>query len=339
MVNVEVIAKYDLERSVWQYVPKRTSHGTSLAFASFKEIVKYEYEGTNYIIISDGSKLEDYSKNLKKVKESALHAKTVIDYFKSKNDNYSIKLLFLDGDAPIIEDAKALAYYIDYLAMRHSTKSITIIGQSKTSLLNLYLPTFFRNDETFKKINIINMAAPYLGTKIVSPNIIYPEVKHVIKEKFKDGILSDKIYEEFIKMYKKNISNSHINNDIAVENGLSDDMLNYYDSNFIKNCLCLKNIESISKVNHFQNFVTGIDNKTLYDSINELYPLGIGLCISNDLFFDGKSDGVVYTKDQYLVDEYIGKSIRLKSSHHSVLGNPKSLKIVLEHVNDIIEKK
>lgn len=115
--------------------------------------------------------------------EKEVRMDNVIKHYQSKNGNYDIRLFLMDADAPIIEDARLLAKYIDSLAEEESTNSINIIGLSKCSAMNIYIPRFYKSSKSYIKTNMYNIAAPYNGTKLASPLIFYPEVKKLIISK------------------------------------------------------------------------------------------------------------------------------------------------------------
>lgn len=127
--------------------------------------------------------------------------------------------------------------------------------------------------------------------------------------------------------------------DIAIPNGIPSSKFEVYDESFIKNIFSDSNTKSIKKIMSFKNIVTGIDNNTLKEAIKTMNFTGIGLCILDDLFFENKSDGMVYTKDQRIVEDILNiKSYKLKSSHHDVNSNIRVVNDVLSIVDDTIEE-
>lgn len=243
----------------------------------------------------------------------------------------------MDADAPIIEDAKYLANYIDHLASLPTTNSINLIGLSKCSVMNFYIPRFFTNASTFAKTNIYNVATPYEGTKLASPLIFYPEVKKVISSKISNEKLSNLIYNKIIAMYESISSNSHMDYDIAIQGGIPDSRQNVYDESFIKDVFSKENIDAVKKVNSFKNFVTGIDDNTLKEAMLTANPVGIGMCIINDMFFNKQSDGMVYISSQRKVEEVlVKKSYKLVSAHHDIASNKRVFNDILYVVDDTI---
>ena len=144
---INVFAKWDLKTGTWNKNPVLNEYGRSFAIASYETIINNN-DGIDYIIVDQGSRVEDHSKDFYNIKEREVRIDNVIKHYKKCNGNYDIKLFLMDADAPIIEDAKLFAQYIDYLASLLATKSINIIGLSKCSVMNFYVPSFFKNSNT-----------------------------------------------------------------------------------------------------------------------------------------------------------------------------------------------
>lgn len=338
MGTIDVFAKWDLEHSMWINNPDIEQHGRSFAIANYEPIINSN-EKTNYIIFTHGSRVEDHSKDYKSIEDKKVGIKNIIDYYAQKNGNYDIKLFLMDADAPIIEEAKLFAQYIEHLASLPTTNSINIIGLSKCCIMNFYVPRFFINPTTSSKVNIYNVAGPYDGTKLASPLVFYPEVKQVLLSKIKNERLATSIYNELIKVYEGISSNSHMDYDIAIPGGVPENKRHLYDESFIRNVFCDENVNAIKGIASFHNFLTGIDDKTLREAILTANFTGIGLCVLNDLFFDKKSDGMIYVSSQQKVDDVVGiKSHKLTSAHHDVASNPRVLKDILSTVHEAIEE-
>ncbi len=338
MGEIKVFGKWDLEKGIWIQKPDSKFYGRSFAIANYDKIINNDKK-INYIIFAHGSRVEDHSKNFIDIKEKEAGIKNIIDHYKQANENYDIKLFLMDADAPIIEDAKYFAKYIDHLASLPTTNSINIIGLSKCSILCFYVPRFFSNQNSFTKTNIFNIAAPYEGTKLASPLVFYPEVKKVISSKIKNEKLADSIYNRLINIYEGISSNSHMDYDIAIPGGIPDSKKDVYDESFIKNVFSDENVDSIKKLNSFKNFLTGIDNNTLKEAISTMNLAGIGLCILNDVFFNKQSDGMVYVSSQQKVDDFLEiKSNKLVSAHHDVASNKRVFSDVLHVVDDTIDE-
>ena len=336
MGEIKVFGKWDLEKGVWIQKPDPKFFGRSFAIANYDRVINND-EKINYIIFTHGSRVEDHSKNSVDIKEKEAGIKNIIEHYKQGNDNYDIKLFLMDADAPIVEDAKYFAKYLDYLASLPTTNSVNIIGLSKCSVMNFYVPRFFENPSTYTKTNIFNVAAPYEGTKLASPLVFYPEVKKVISSKIRNEKLADMIYNKLINIYEGISSNSHMDYDIAIPGGIPDSKKMVYDESLIKNIFSDENVNAVKRLNSFKNFLTGIDDNTLKEAISTMNLGGIGLCILNDMFFNKQSDGMVYVDSQRKVESVLDiKSDKLVSAHHDVNTNKRVINDLLWIVDDTI---
>lgn len=330
MGTIDIFAKWDLEKNDWTQSDNLKDIGRSFAIASYKRIIN-DNGKTNYIIIDQGSRVENHSKDFSNIKETEVRIDNVISHYERCNGNYDIKLFLMDADAPIIEDAKLFAKYVESLALLPNTNSVNIIGLSKCSVMNFYVPRFFKNRETFKKTNVYNIASPYEGTKFASIKIFYPE----IREKFRSKSLSNLIIK---KAYEGISSNSHMDYDIAIPGGIPEEKLHLYDENFIKNVFCTDNVEAVKRLNSFKNILTSIDSSVIKEAIMTGNKQGILMCIFNEMFFEGKSDGMVLTSSQRKVEDVLDiKSYSIKS-HHDVNSNIRAFNEVLGIVDDTIDE-
>ena len=330
MGTIDIFAKWNLEKNEWVQSSDLKDRGRSFAIASYKRIIN-DNGKINYIIIDQGSRVEDHSKDFSTIKETEVRIDNVIRHYERCNGNYDIKLFLMDADAPIIEDAKLFAKYVESLALLPDTNSVNIVGLSKCSVMNFYVPRFFKNRETFKKTNVYNIASPYEGTKFASPKIFYPEIKRVFKSDIVCNILVKNVYE-------KKSSNSHMDYDIAIPGGIPDERIHLYDENFIKNVFCTDNVEAVKRLNSFKNILTSIDSEVRKEAIITGNLYGIALCLFDKRFFDGKSDGMVYTSSQKKVEDVLDiKSYSIKS-HHDVNSNIRAFNEVLGIVDDTIDE-
>lgn len=343
MGTIEIVGKWDLDENNWVRQPLPCDYGRSLAFGKYKNLINNCYRGVNYIILAHGSRVEDHSNDFTHINESKVGINKIINYFENSNKNVIIKLFLMDADAPIKEDARFLANYVDMLSSNENTDSVNIVGISKGGAMSFNLAKYLKNDLSFKKTNIYTVATPFNGTKLASPKIFYPELKGLISSKIGDNKLADLVYNNLISIYEKTSSNSHMDYDIAMLDGIYEDKLQLYDKSLIENMFSLKNLSSILKINSYKNIVTGIDNKTLKEAFRTLNFTGIGLCILNDLFMDKKSDGMVMTSSQRLVEYKLCrkdfKSQILESSHHDVTSNNRVISDLLHIIDDTINEQ
>jgi len=337
---VETLAKYDSEKNVWRTPISNYEIGRSFSFATYDIIKNNDTDEFNYIIIARGSRLENHSKNFGEVKDTKAGVDKMIDYLKTRKNNYVVKFFLMDADAPIKEDALFLAKYVDTLAFNPKVKTINLIGLSKCGTMNFYVPKYFNNINSFKKTNIYTIAAPFEGTKMASPKFVYRDIRNIITSKLGDNELSNIVSNKIVSIYEGISSNSHMDYDIAMPNGVPDNKLEFYDSSFIKDMFSKDNLEAIKKVKLYKNFVTGIDDKTLKEAIKTCNFNGIGLCILDDLIFNKTSDGMVTVETQKKVESYIDtKSHKLESAHHDVMTNKRVVNDICYVVDEVINEQ
>lgn len=335
MGTIDIFAKWDLEKNVWSQSDNLKDIGRSFAIASYKRIIN-DNGKINYIIIDQGSRIENHSKDFSTIKETEVRIDNVIRHYERSNGNYDIKLFLMDADAPIIEEAKLFANYVELLASLPDTNSVNIVGLSKCSVMNFYVPRFFKNSETFKKTNVYNIASPYEGTKMASPLVFYPEIRRLVASKVNNEKLAQNISNKLVNIYEGISSNSHMDYDIAIPGGIPEEKLHLYDENFIKEVFCTDNVEAIKRLNSFKNILTSIDSSVRKEAIMTGNFYGIALCLFDKMFFEGKSDGMVYTSSQRKVEDVLDiKSYSIKS-HHDVNSNIRAFNEVLGIVDDTI---
>lgn len=338
MAQINIIAKWNLQKNRWT-IPEKEEYGKSFSYATYDTIINdINNDKINYIIIANGTRLEQHTKDNETLTEKELLINHVIKQLKKQNENYEILTLFVDSDAPLIEEAKFFAKFIDTLSIYDTTQTINIISVSKCGTMSFYVPNFFQNEESFQKTSIHNIAVPYKGTKFASPSIIFSEVKSFLKAKLGNNELSRFSYDLLLKMYTDISSNSHMDYDIAIPGGVPIELQEKYDRNFIKNIFSDGNIEAIKKLNLFKNYTTEIDEKTFFEALFSLNFKGMGLCLFNEFFFHGKSDGLTSLHSQKTVESVLDiESKHLKSTHHDVTSIPKVYDIILDEITASIQ--
>ena len=275
-------------------------------------------------------------------------------------------MYYMDKDAPIVEDAKKVASFIDLLNADGNTKSVTLLSLSKGCCLATYVPRFIKKEDSLKKLNVINVAAPYEGTIMASPRIFYPMMKKLFCN-------NETIYKIFKNVYESISSNSHMDYDIAIKDGIclqsyntfSNEFYNefdfnkilnnkellklikemtnspykYYDSSFIRDIFSKENMDALSSAKSFTNITTGIDKDTLGNQIKAFNLVGIALCLLNKLFLEGKGDGLVKTSSEKLIEDYLDiESIHIPSMHHDI-ASTKEFDKVLKITHDVITRR
>ncbi len=337
MGTIEHFAKWNKKTKQWEK-PRFEDLGHCFSIADYDTIINNPGEKINYIIIASGSRLERNTKEYLKIDEKIYRIDNVIEHYKHQKGNYHIQCFFIDKDAPIIESSKKFAEYIDSLAVLPTTKTINVMGVSKCGAMSLYAPRFFKQNETFHKFNLFNVTVPYQGTKFASPKLVLSEARAFSKKIFGNSPFSNILFQKLKESYLDGCSYSHMDYDVSLQNSIGGNHRALYDKNFVKNMFCSENIDAIREINSFKNFTTRIDRDTLPEAIRTFNSWGISLCLLNEIFFDGKADGLVPYESQKSIDDILHtESIHLPSSHHDVNTNIRVCNQILEEIDKTIE--
>ena len=337
---IKYASKWDLKSQSWTEptkVSKPRSFGVATHMSDYDIIKNSKDRGINYIFVCYGTRIEDSSKASKKISNNTFYINKMVKFFKENSENnYVIRFVMLDADAPLIEDARKLAGFIDELAKGKDTSSINIIGHSKCGAMNMYIPSFYKNPRSLALTNLYNVSTPYVGTLIASPLIFYPEVKKLVVTRFGKNKLSDSIYESLIKFYESICSNSHMDYDIAKKDGVPEEKSDRYDKYFVQEMFSKENIEAINKVGGFYNFTTKFSKDTIPEALSKADYITVGLNLLDKWFFDCESDGFVKTYEQRIVEEHLDvSSVNLSASHF--LYNNDEYKKVFECIDNTVE--
>ena len=319
MGSIKIIGKYNLKKNEWYTPASKDKKLTSLSLVSYNK--SNNDKNINYLIIVDGCRVENYTNDPYKISDRKGNIKYVLKYFKKRNLNTEIKLLLVDKDAPLKEQAIKLANIIDNLYEKNNVNSINIIGVSKGGLISFDSIKYLKNKENKTKTNIIACSSPYLGTLMASPIYLESKLNEHINRKF--------IVRKMMNRYYKVNSNSHMDYDISIKNGIPKECLNRYDKTFIEKIFSDKNIESINKINSYKNITTLINRKVLLNAILRFDFLDIGLCILNKILFDGKGDGFVPLESSSSISEKTNIKSEIYYSTHRIIKKGKNLNKIL----------
>lgn len=334
MGKIDIIGKYSDKTKNWNYDIQNLK--TSLAIADYEPIINNSSQKFDYIIYCYGSRVENHSKDGYNIKPKEAHVNNIIDYFKKTNHNIIVKFIMLDKDTTLKNNSLFLSNYINYLCDNNNCNSINIIGYSKSGVMFFDMMKYI-NQRNYKKINLYNVATPYLGTKMASPKIIYNDVRRYIENNILDEVLTNKIYNKIVKCYEKLTSDSHIYYDVASANGVPDNKLDKYDPTLIQNIFCDDNLNAISKINRFSNYVTGINDNTLKRAKKTFDIKGIGMCLLDEKLMYRNSDGFVHIVSEEAVSKYFDlENIYIRGAHHDFMGDKLYCNQLLDDIDENI---
>lgn len=332
MGKIDIIGKYNLDNNSWSSADKNNSQ-ISLAVASYDFIKNNDSDSYSYIIYCYGSRVENHSKDSLNINDNQAYVNKIIDYFKKKKHNIIVKFIMLDKDAPLRKDGMVIANYINNICDDKNCISVNLLGHSKSGVMFFDMIKYIEK-KNYNKINLYNMATPYLGTKMASPKFIYNDIKVFIDSHISNKLIATKVYDSLIRLYESISSNSHMDYDIALPNGVLKNNINNYDETLIRGLLNVENIDAIKSINRFHNFITGIDNTTLKRALTSGNFIGMAMCIINDLFMDKVSDGFVPMSSEEVVSKYIDHTnINIKGAHHLLMSDNSYYNEVLYQIN------
>lgn len=339
MGNITALKKWDLEKNAWRTAGSLEDKRRALSIATYGTIRHDESDVINYIIFMDGCRVENHTREVEHISDRKAGIANVISYFEKKKENYKIELLMVDNDAPLREESRLLAGYVDLLSRIMSVRTINVIGFSKCGVVAYDMMKYLQSDFSLYKTRVYSVSSPYMGTVMASPLFFERTISEVINSKISCRSLADKIIRVLMAKYYSIMSNSHMDLDIAIKGGVPDFLKERYDSEFLDCIFSSQNITAVSKVAHYQNICTKIGEDTLKNSIKTGDIAGLGLCIINSCLFDGESDGMVLLSSQKKIEDYyddMPSSVVIEAPHNlqsNRLYSDKLLSIVDENMN------
>ncbi len=332
MTVIKKIKKYSLEDESF------VNGGTLLDNHSFsvvrKKVICDESNSSfDMIIFVNGNQAIDVTKDGVHPYGQRDYVERICQYFQRKKKNVIVEHILLDEDAPLALEARMIANHIDVLSSNQTINSIQLIGHSKGGTISFNVPKSFKKNSSYQKTSITTTATPFLGCLLASPKFFLKKVREVIYSQLPEPV-SKYTYDALVTYYSKMNRESHMNNDIALE-GYSAE---HYDPDFIAGMFDLENIEAMKKVHYYQNFVTGIDDQTMLDSLNRKDFTSVGMCLMDRYFMDEITDGFVEVRSQESISKHMDVVMRrLQSRTHYFLSHDDDLDCVLDTINDVID--
>lgn len=333
MYKVKAVKKWQNSLHSWKNIDSKDDLGIALSTVRYTPIVNCDSDLVNYIIVADGCKVNDFTRNPDVIDENKNGIINVLNYYKKKKENYIIMSIYMNLDAPHLETAKWIAEYINELAKSKYVDTISFIGGSKCGVMAFNLMKYL-SPEGLKKSYINGVSSPYSGTILASPNYMYSEVPKIIEGRLGKNYFSKLISEEIIKYYKKFFSHSQLDYDISIPGGVPKEFQTKYDPHNLGYLFSTENLSVLDKA-HWQNICTLIDENTFKEVVKARDLIGIGLCILNDYLFNKKSDGFVNIDSQRSIEKYIeGYKSKIVYASHFYLNIPNYTNQVLDIVEN-----
>ncbi len=335
MGKINAIKKWDLTTNRFREALTIEDKKRALSIATYGTIRHDETDKLNYIIIADGCRVENHTNDVERIDARRGGIENVIRYFERKKENDKIELLMVDNDCPLRIESVFLADYVNSIARQSNVKTVNVLGFSKCGIMVFDMIKLL-SSVALAKTRAYSVSSPYTGTIMASPLFLERKVTDVIHAKIPIRALADKIINAVMSVYNKTLSNSHMDFDIAEAGGVPDSLASKYDPSFLGNIFREENVNSVNNVKHYENICTLIDNSVLKRALKTGNLNDIGLCILNDVLFDGKADGIVLYSSQAKIESEVpdlGVS-KVIHSTHCVLKNPKCANELLDVVND-----
>lgn len=340
MGTIRQLKKWNEENNCWYNPVTLDDKKKSISIASYGTIIHDETASINLILLADGCRVENHSHDAATINNRKACINNVISYFEKRKLNYKIELLLVDNDAPLAKQSELIANHIDRVLDNNIYETINFIGFSKCGCMGLDMMKYLKNPKNQLKTNIFSVSSPYLGTLVASPKFLELKVREIVERRFGKNFISDKIISSLMDTYFSLFSNSHMDLDIAIENGVPERLFKSYDPTFLKNIFSKENLDALQNVNFYQNICTKISDETFKYVVQSGNFAGLGLLLMNEMLYDGKSDGLVKYDSQSYIDKELSKydkrSITI-SSVHNTLFMPYYTTQLMDLVHDNIE--
>lgn len=367
LAKCQSIRKYNLETEKWGDVSDE--QGKAFSVVKFNTEFGKRAQATDgnnmgsfccastfeYIILMNGTRKENYSKMGKSSKITGWGTGNFLPIIDKMDSRVKVINILVDNDAPLEEQSKVIAKYINSLKENNDCKKIHVLGMSKCGCMAVAMLKYL-NDNNLDKLNIMAYSAPYLGTIFASPILLYKKADEII-----DSIprpLSDKLIpllnriklqemeennENGIAHFIKNIhwnvfSKSHMDYDIsdAKENGVPKKYESRYDSKFLKELFSAETLDMLSKVK-FTNITTYCTENTLRKALESKdFNIAMLYLADKTIFAEKISDGMVELSSSKYIEEVckekginIGK-LEIPDGHHAISGDPEIIRRVVE---------
>ncbi len=338
MGTVIPIKKWNLDTNEWDKAIRTEDRLNAFSVAAYEDIVNTMRSNKfHYILVASGYRVGNLTNNPKKISDRKNNMNKVINFFSSKRGNYRIEQILVDRDAPLREQSEAIALYIDELARQKQVSSISFLGFSKCGAIGVDMLKYFMDPRSFIKTHIYSISTPYTGSLIASPLLIERRIKEILESRFGKNEATKMLQKKLMRIYYANFSNSHMDLDIALPNGVKRCMEEVYDESFLKNLFSRENMEKIRLVNSFLNICTCITSEVRTGAVKSADFTTLGLCLLDEYLQKGESDGIVTLKSQQEITSHSKVRELIIPTSHNSLGNEYGRTMILKEVSKNID--
>lgn len=359
--------KWDQKENTWKVIEagdKNVNRGRAFSVVSYNTDFGQDSDtdAYEYVVLINGMRVENYSKH---GSNNGWGTKKFVEDVNGRNGRYRLVNILVDNDAPLEEQSKIVAKYMEGLMKDEHCTRVNLLGISKGGRMASKALKYIEDKETAKrKLNAVAYSMPGKGTIFASPELLFKRLDNISgeireslvqkllpyletlkpedsQEELEDGQEQEENDEkalliDFLKrLYLKIISQSHMDYDISVgEDGVPETHRKpeFYDENFIK--FDGAELEAIRQIG-LTNITTTCSPKTLKRALATGNINAMLLYLSAKMIFEEPSDGMVSLKSASEVGE-LGKGnikrVFIPNGHHSLGDDDYLINVVLDNV-------
>lgn len=355
------IAKYHLEENKWKKVKNNKELGKAFSVvkynAEFGKKANQSNSDFDYFILLDSLRVENYSKRGTTPDNSGWSMGNYLTELEKSSKRIKALSVLVDQDGPLEDESKFLAKKINQLKEMEHCKNIHVLGVSKCGDIVVSMLKYL-TDSHLDKLNVLAAQAPYLGTIMASPNVLYAKANEVI------GNIPDSLLKRIVPSLQKirpiqkttsfhpkqgnlskiltdihwNVfSQSHMDYDISLvgKDGVPHKHQDRYDKNFLENLFNEKTLTRLRQVD-FTNITTTCTSKTVQNSLKSLNATAFMLYLSSQVLFDEPSDGMVSLRSSQYIEQICRENnipistLRIKDGHHAISGDTRMVRQIVQ---------
>ena len=354
------IAKYDLEKKKWKK-PTDDEKGTCFSVAKynteFGKKANSSEPNFDYFILLDGLRVENYSKTGIYSGNSGWSMGNYMRELDKSNGRIKALSILVDKDGPLEDEARFLAHKINQLKEMDHCQNIYVLGNSKCGTMTVSMLKYLQ-DTNLTKLHVSSALAPYLGTIMASPTILYKKADEVIakipttlSKRFLTYLQQTKplsktqglpknetnISKLLKNFHWKVFSQSHMDYDISLigQDGVPEEHKSRYDENYLKNLFTKETLAKLKQID-FTNITTYCTPQTLNHSLKTFNKDALAAYLSSQVFFDEPNDGVVNLASSLYIEKICQNNhipistLSIQNGHHSVSTDPRMIQQILQ---------
>lgn len=355
------LAKYHLNENKWKRVKSDKEIGKAFSVVKYNTEFGKKANDSNsdfdYFILLDSMRVENYSKRGTTANNSGWSMGNYLTELDKSNKRIKALSFLVDQDGPLEDESKFLAQKINQLKEMDHCKNIHVLGVSKCGDMVVSMLKYLSVSH-LDKLNVLAAQAPYLGTIMASPKILYAKTNEVIgkvpstllkrmipnlqkirptQNPTSSSIKQNSLAKILTDIHWNVFSQSHMDYDISLvgKDGVPHKHQDRYDKNFLANLFDEKTLTRLRQVD-FTNITTTCTPKTVEHSLKSLNASAFMLYISSQVLFDEPSDGMVPLSSSQYIEQVCKEhcipiaTLRIKDGHHAISGDTRMVKQIVQ---------